>query len=358
MNVRDHAVHWSLTAVLSAAVAACGGGGGGEGGAPPVQTAPTLALTTANRDIVSHDAVAGAMSLASTTSLPLGGVASLASGESARDAALSRSTSWSARMLSSALGHLRSAYAASSRPRALAAYPPLTEPCTVSGTTTTTVDDRDNDGTVSVGDVGTVVFTHCMDTATETIDGTTSLQFSQVDANYLGAHLTLTGMKTVTPGHSLTVDGAMLIGITSSSPVLTIISATGEGRVQAVISTHVPFLDTVTLEDGFVTQETVDLSIAPPAGAGLSAGRTLTTLSGRMHSAAANGTFDIATVGGAPITRYHAEDYPRAGVLQVTGASGQLVLTATSASTVMLDLDWNDDGRNEVSEPKTWDWLI
>jgi hypothetical protein len=73
MNVRDHAVHWSLTAVLSAAVAACGGGGGGEGGAPPVQTAPTLALTTANRDIVSHDAVAGAMSLASTTSLPLGG---------------------------------------------------------------------------------------------------------------------------------------------------------------------------------------------------------------------------------------------------------------------------------------------
>lgn len=354
MRVRNHAVHWTLTAVLSATLAACGGGGGD--GAAPVQTAPTLALTTGNRDVVSHDAVAAAMSFASTTSIPLDGSALVAGRESVQGVGVA--LSWSGRITSSVLGHVRSAFPATNRQHALAAYPPLTEPCAVSGTTTTTVDDRDNDGTLSVGDVGTVLFTNCMDTATETINGTTGLQFSQVDANYLGAHLTLTGMKTVTPGHSLTVDGAMLIGLASSSPMIAIITTTAEGPVQAVISTHVPFSDTATLQDGFQMQETVDLSIAPPPGAGAAPGRTLTTLSGRIHSAAANGTFDVATVGAAPITRFHAEDYPRAGVLRVTGASGQLVLTATSASTVMLDLDWNDDGRNEVSEPKTWDWLI
>lgn len=45
-------------------------------------------------------------------------------------------------------------------------------------------------------------------------------------------------------------------------------------------------------------------------------------------------------------------------MLRVTGASGALVLTTTSVNSVVLDLDWNDDGRYETSEAKTWDWLI
>lgn len=74
-----------------------------------------------------------------------------------------------------------------------------------------------------------------------------------------------------------------------------------------------------------------------------------------MHSTGAGGTFDVATVAGAPITRYHADEYPSAGTLRVTGGSGVLVLTSSSASSVVLDLDWNDDGLYETSEAKAWD---
>ena len=204
-----------------------------------------------------------------------------------------------------------------------------------------------------------MVFDNCRDTATETINGTTSLLFSGVDQTYLGAHMTLTHMSTATAGHSLTIDGSMLMEIsTTPNAVVAIIRTTAEGPVQATISTHVPFSDTVILQDGFGIEETIDISIAPPVGAGTTPGRTLTTLSGRMHSASANGTFDVKTVAGASITRYHAEDYPSAGMLRVTGASGALVLTTTSVNSVVLDLDWNDDGRYETSEAKTWDWLI
>ena len=347
----------SLASVLATTliVAACGGGGGDSGSGAPGQTAPTLAITVANRDLVSHDAVAGVMSLSATTSIPLGSPASVASRTTVQRWGMA--SSWSGRMVGSTLDHLRVALPTAGRQQAMAVTPPLTEPCLVSGSTTTTVDDRDNNGDLSVGDFGTVVFNNCRDTATETVNGTATLLISGLDATYLGAHLTADRMSTVTAGHSLTIDGAMLMEVWAANPVLTTIRTTAEGPVQATISTHVPFTDTVTLAAGFVIDETIDLSVAPPVGPG-AAGRTLTTLSGRMHSAGAAGTFDVTTVAGAPITRYHADDYPSAGVLRATGASGLLVLTTTSASSVVLDLDWNDDGRYESSEAKAWDWLI
>lgn len=336
-------------------VAACGGGGGDGGSGAPSQTAPTLAITTANRDLVSHDAVAGVMSLAATTSIPLGSPTSVSSRMSVQRWRMA--SSWSGRMAGSALDHLRFGLPAAGRQQILAVTPPYTQACLVSGSTTTTVDDRDNSGDLSVGDFGTVVFNNCRDTATETVNGTATLLISGLDSTYLGAHVTATKMSTVTAGHSLIIDGSMLMEVSTADAVLTKIKTTAEGPVQATISTHVPFADTVTLEAGFVIEETIDLSIAPPAGAG-APGQTLTTLSGRMHSAGAGGTFDVTTLGGAPITRYHADDYPSAGILKVTGASGLLVLTTTSVSSVVLDLDWNDDGRYETSEQKTWDWLI
>ena len=341
----------SLLAITSV-VAACGGGGDG-GSDPPIQTAPTLALTSVNRDLVSHDAAAAVVSLSATASLPLGGSASVAGG--ARHGIASM---WSGRIAGSMLNHMRAAMPAAGRSQALAVTPPMTEPCLVSGSTTATVDDRDNDGYLSAGDSGTVVFNACRDTATETIDGTTRLRFSAVDPTYLAAHATMTGMTIATAGHSLTLDGSTLMEISSNDAVRATFRTTAEGPVQTTISTHLPFSDTVTLEKGFVIEEQVDTSIAPPIGAGPTPGRTLTTLSGRMYSASGNGSFDVEVRADAPIALYHAEDFPRAGVLRVTGAQGVLVVTTTSMGSVVLDLDSNDDGVVEISEPKTWDWLI
>jgi hypothetical protein len=256
------------------------------------------------------------------------------------------------------LSHLRAAMLPAGRQHAMAMTPPMTGPCMVSGSTTTTVDDHDNDGTLSAGDSGTVVFNGCRDDATETIDGTMSMVFSKVDATYFAAHATMSHLSTVTAGHSLTLDGSTLMEAWSDDAVHARFRTTAEGPVQAAISTHLPFSDTMTLQDGFVIEENVDSSIAPPIGAGPTSGRTLTTLSGRMFSTTANGTFDLETDASAPITRYHAETYPRAGVLRVTGGKGVLVLTTTSPTSVVLDLDWNDDGVAETSEAKPWDWLI
>jgi len=112
------------------------------------------------------------------------------------------------RIAGSMLDHFRPAMPAAGRQHALTTTPPMIEPCIVSGSTTTTVDDRGNSGVLSVGDFGTVVFNNCRDTATETINGTTSLLFSGVDQAYLGAHMTLTHMSTLTAAHSLTIDPA------------------------------------------------------------------------------------------------------------------------------------------------------
>ncbi len=229
----------------------------------------------------------------------------------------------------------------------------------ISGTTTTTVDDRDGNGALSVGDVGTVVFTDRQDTVDETINGTSSLAFTQIGATSLSARLTLTTLSDVTTKHSLTLDGSMLFDLSTPSASVTNIKTTADGAVQARIATHLPFSDTVTLESGFVVEENVDISVAPPVGAvGTTPGRPITAVSGRMQSAAANGSFDVSTPASAPITKYSAEQYPGSGVLQVTGKTGRLALTATSARSVTLDLDANDDGTPESAEVKTWDWLL
>ena len=355
MNTAERGLCASIFAV-TALLAACGGGGD-SGSVAPIQTAPSLAITTANRDLVSHDAVAGVMALSSTTSIPLGSPASLADRATAQGSGAALSSSWSGRIAGAMLGHLRAAMPAAGRPHALAVIGPVTEACLVSGSTTTTAEDRDNDGTLSAGDAGTVVFNHCRDTATETINGTASVVFSALENTYFAAHMTASGMATVTTGHSLTIDGSMLMEVWTPDAVATTIRTTAEGPVRATISTHVPFADTVTLESGFAIEERIDISVVAPVAGG-APGRTLTTLVGRMSSTAANGTFDVATVESAPMTRYHADDYPSAGIVRVTGRSGVLVLTTTSVSAVLLDLDWNDDGRYETSELKAWDWLI
>jgi len=355
MKIAQRGLCSSVFAVTTL-LAACGGGGDG-GSAPPIQSAPSLAITTANRDLVSHDAVAGVMALSSTTSIPLGSPASVAGRATAQGSGAALSSSWSGRIVGATIGHLRAALPAAGRPHALAVMGPVTEACMVSGSTTTTAEDRDDNGTLSAGDAGTVVYSNCRDTSTETVNGTSSVVFSAIEDTYLAAHVTAIGMSTAATGHSLTIDGSMLMEVWTPDGVTTTIRTTAEGPVRATISTHVPFEDTVTLESGFAIEESIDLSVAAPVSGG-TPGRTLTTLAGRMSSAAAGGTFDVATIETAPMTRYHAEDYPSAGTVRVAGRSGVLVLTTTSASSVLLNLDWNDDGRYETSELKAWEWLI
>jgi hypothetical protein len=130
---------------------------------------------------------------------------------------------------------------------------------------------------------------------------------------------------------------------------------TANGPIVVAVTTHLPFTDTVTLQNGFVVRESDDSSVAPPPGA-TQFGRTVSNAQGRLDSALAGGTVDVSTV--VDISKYQAEAYPRSGTVQVKGKKGTLMLTALSADSVRLDLDANDDGSIESTATIKWDWLL
>jgi hypothetical protein len=308
-------------------------------------------LTAANRDTVSHATAVGIMSLGSTTSIPLASSSSIADRKTLQAVGASPPSAWSGRIFGSMLQPHRAQGLSfgNGLKRALA----VTASCGFSGTTTSTVIDN-GDGVVGAGDVVTVVFNNCMNTPDETLNGTTTLAISGGSTTSLSARLTFAAYSDVTANHSLTLDGSMLFEFSQQSASAATFRTTADGPVVARITTHLPFSDTVTLQSGFTVQENVDISVAPPVGT--TPGLTITTLHGRLESAVAGGSFDVST--SASLTKYTAENYPRAGVVRVKGNTGALTLTALSASDVGLDLDVNDDGTLESSETKSWDWLL
>jgi nitrogen fixation protein FixH len=118
--------------------------------------------------------------------------------------------------------------------------------------------------------------------------------------------------------------------------------------MKLVVSTHLPFTDTVTLHDGFVVEEQYDTSLD----------RSTSTTNGLLESAAANGVVRVTTVAGAPITKNDTDDYPYAGTVQVKGINSTLQMTVLSTSNVRLDLDADGNGSFESTETVAWDWLL
>jgi hypothetical protein len=352
------AVQWGVMAALAGTLAGCGGGGGD---APPPP--PTLVLALANRDTVSHATAAGIMSFASTSSIPLAASSSVADRKSLQAAGFLTPSATTSRWVGLMLQSARASAASSTTGRAhpLAVIGPVIDSssCPFGGTTSTTLDDRDNSASLSVGDFATVVFNSCVVALGETLSGTATLAITGGSATSLTAGLTFTAFSDVTAQHSLTLNGSLLFSVSTPSSTVANFRTTANGPVVANVTTHLPFSDTVTLQSGFVTDENYDSSVPPPTGAtGTTPGRTITTVQGRMASAAAGGTFDVSTLPGASLTKYSAEDYPRSGAIRVKGNTGTLTLTALSASSVRLDLDTNDDGTPESSVTQSWDWLL
>lgn len=327
---RLHPIAGAGVLALAAVLAACGGGGGSDRDDVP---AGTIDLTVANRDTVAHAAAAGAMGLGGADLV-------LSSGASAA----------STRQLAQSLR--------SARERALGIIGPTVEPCAVSGSIVTTLDDRDNSGTMSVGDVMTMQYQQCKDSADETVDGRAVLTLTQLLSNGMRGTMVQDPMAIVRDDggqrHSNSMSGTMQITYTESSASVATLRLVGDGPNVAVVSTPV-FADRVTLADGFVQETVFDTAAAPPPG-GVMPGRISTTTSGRIASQVAGGDFTVATTD--PIVQYSDDAFPRAGSLRLIGRKGTLGITAVSASDVRLDLDAESDGTVELSTLQRWDWLI
>jgi hypothetical protein len=119
-----------------------------------------------------------------------------------------------------------------------------------------------------------------------------------------------------------------------------------DGPVTALVLTHLPFDDTVTLQSGFIQGTTHDYSL----------GRSTSTLTGVMESATAGGSFAVSTL--TPVELYDADRYPRAGAVQMRGSTGVMNLQILSTEQVQVELDANGDGIFESSTPQTWEWLF
>lgn len=340
---------WVVAAVLAAGLSGCGSDGGGS----DVQM---IDLTAANRDSVSHATSAGILAMSPVGSLT-SGAGPLGTDGSRAQAAAVQPSAWFGKVLA-VLAPASPAQAASqTRKRALALSAPAVENCTVSGTMSVTVDDRDNSLSLSNGDVVSIAFSNCRDTAFDTIDGTAAITFTQVDANSFGGRMVFSQLSEVTANHSVALSGAALISYSQASgSTQEVTHLSADGPVVVSVTTH-QFTDTVTLQNGFAETATYDAAAVPPLGLSVP-GRTQSSASGRIHSAAAGGLFDVSTDAGAPITQYDAEANPRSGLVRVQGATGTLVMTALSADAVRLELDADGNGSFESTETVTWDWLL
>ena len=346
---------WALAVTLAAGLVACGGGGGG--GLPP-QSAATIDVSAANRDSLSHATAVGIMAISPVDAIPLGAGGLAAGRESAQAVTSATPQAWLGRLVALArqgsTAHARPA--GKSLERALALIGPIEEPCTLSGTMTLMLDDRDNSASESNGDVFTMVFRNCKESDSDMLNGAVTTTFTEVGSSSFGGRMVFAQLLDSTANHSVTLNGAARLAFSQPSSTEEITSMTADGDVVATVQTHL-FTDTVTLLSGFVSQASYSASVTRP-GSTVPEGRTLSTVSGSLNSVAAGGIVEVSTVASQPIASYGDDAYPSAGVVQVRGMRGTLLLTGLSVDTVRLDLDTNDDGSFESSQNVTWDWLL
>jgi hypothetical protein len=330
-----------------AGLAACGGGGGD---APPA-TVATIDITAANRDVVSHATAAGILGLSVTDTIPVTSNSAAAGREQPQAVGIAQRSGWSGRLMTALLPPLRE--------NAQAVIGPVVQACAISGSTSSSLDDRDGNGVPSVGEVLTIAFNNCKVTPDETLTGTASAAITAVGTTSMSMRLTASQMSDVTTSHSVTLDGTMLFDYSKTGASTETAKVTADGPVVVTVSTHVGFTDTVTLLSGFVVQESFDASVAPPAGSTASTpGRTVNTVKGSLRSGLAGGVVEVATLAGAALTKYSADDYPRSGTVQVKGKNSMLQITALSAAEVRLDLDADSNGSFESTSTVAWDWLL
>jgi len=332
-------VHLACAALLAGGLGGCGGGG--DGGLPgPGATAPTLTITSLNSDAVGHFTAAGVLGL------PIAWLS---------DAKVSLAGSGAASVaVASPLAFLRQfragmANAGGDRKDALEVIDTGDVPCNFGGTVSATINDADNNGVESPGDVETVVFHNCIGSVNETYDGTVMMHVAEVTQDSSRYNVSLAQLSYVTPKHSLTFNGSYIAEVFAMTDSVQNTTYTVNGSVTIALATHVPFNDTVTLKDGFFLREQ----------AGYGSGQNLLSASGRIESTFAGVSVDVST--SSPLTTPRSGQaglYPASGVLKVAGKAGALSITALSVTSVCVDVDTNDDGAIEATSTPSWEWLL
>ena len=334
----------SALSILAAAstlalLAACGGGGDG-GTSHPVGPSG-LSITTTNKDTVTRAAVTGGLAVSNIqTATNSAGTGQQPNGVTARTHALA---ALAQRALAAGVRSRMGIASASAHPAALSD----TAACAVSGSLTTTFDDRDGNGLLSAGDVLSVQFNACRDSATSLYNGKAVITLTTVpSASQITASADFQDVSSVQGGLTSAIDGKLVIAETDSDTDSTTSLTVGDTAL-AITLGSTGYSDVVTL--AAATRIVVDQQF--------SAARTTLTFDGVLQShALADGSVTLTTP--TPIVQLDADAYPSSGVLKAKGGQGTLLLTVLDATTVQEQLDADDDGTYESTTTIAWSALI
>ncbi len=309
----------AATALAGVAAAGCGGGGGGGSPAPG-----SVNVTATNQDTLTRS---GMVALQAGVLGAAGGIAG--GGGTVARAALA------------------------GRKQIAAVQPPVIEDCTISGTTTTVFDDRDNSGTANAGDGATITYANCSEVAGEVTNGTIVATYTQIQlATFpalIGASVTTSDLRTQTGTASVSAQGGLTMLVRIDSLTADSLHVTVPSAFAMAINTPL-YSDTVTLRAGYTLDSAYDATALPPGGT--VAGRTSTTAHGPVESAAAAGYVQLNTL--QPFVQYDVDPYPRSGQFEVVGKTGSLQAVVLSTSQVQVDLDADGNGVFEATKVVAW----
>ncbi len=323
---------------LAALLAGCGGGGGSDddSGTPVVPSA--AAITAANLEGVARQTLVAATYLSDATGLVTG--AQVAPGAGALFA-----------FTRTQLDRLPGLFG--SRTRVVTGVTTTDSfTCTGGGSVSVQTTDSNGNGTVDVGDSGTLTATNCVEDGA-TFSGTIGLRFTAVsgdlntDVYTATVAVTLQSLRATTQAGNAAGSGEFTLVIASTDANTGSLDLTAPSL--SVAGSFGGVADTVTLQNFRLTSSTT-----------LSAGRLRTSsdVSGTVGSSTlAGGTVTLATV--QPLVQFDTDDHPSSGLITATGAArSQMRLTVQSATSILLELDADGDGGYESNVVKTWASLV
>ncbi|MCK9687792.1 hypothetical protein [Scleromatobacter humisilvae] len=331
-----------VAASALALLSACGGSDGGGATSQPVGP-EGLSITSSNQAAVTQATVAGGLSVSNVETATNAGGAAAQPGSVKASA---HSLAAVVRRVLAAGPQRRAAIESAAAARPLAVSSDIA-PCGVSGTLTTTFNDVDGNGQISAGDILTIHFNQCRDSATSLYNGSAVITMATVPtAEQITGTADFQNLSAVEGGLTSTVDGTLNISETDSDTASNVtLTVGGNGLTETMASST--YNDVVMLDSG--VRITVDEVFA--------AHRSQLTFDGLLQAQSVPGGAVTLTTK-SPFVLNDGDAFPSAGVLQVKGVHGTLLITVLNATTVQVQLDANDDGVNESTASTPWTSLI
>lgn len=329
----------TFAASALALLSACGGSGDG-GTAQPVGPSG-LSITSSNQAAVSRATITGGLAVSSVeTATSAGGATVQPTSVGVRGHALA---ALARRALGAGLKPRATIQSASTHPSAVGSD---TEACAAGGSLTATFNDVDGNQQISAGDILSIQFNDCRDSATSLYNGKAVVTISTApSAEQITANADFQNVSAVEGGLTSTVDGALSIAETDSVTESDITLTVGAGGLTETMASA-GYNDVVTLAAGLrITVQDV-----------FAANRSTMTFDGVLDAQSVGGGVTLTTK--SPIVLLDSDTYPSAGAIQAKGAHGTLLVTVLGTTSVQLQLDADDDGTYESTTTTAWTSLI